>query len=86
MPGTPLIDTHIWVWWMLGDDRLSPEEVRFLDELPPEARPRLSAISLWEMAMLVDLRRLDLKVSLDSFLQMATSKEIVVLALLNWTK
>jgi len=29
----PLLDTHVWVWWMLGDSRLSAGEREALDAL-----------------------------------------------------
>jgi hypothetical protein len=51
----PLLDTHIWIWWMLGDTRLSARERTVLDDLPSGQRPRLCDISLWEVAMLVQL-------------------------------
>ena len=30
-----LLDTHVWIWWVLGSERLSPPERRSLDQLPP---------------------------------------------------
>ena len=57
---SPLLDTHVWLWWLLGDSRLSRDEIRFLDDLPSENRPALSVISLWEVAMLVELGRVQL--------------------------
>jgi len=72
-----LLDTHIWLWWLLGDTRLSPKEAQVLDELPPEQRPALCVISLWEVAMLVELGRVQLDLSLKDFLQRACSPETV---------
>jgi PIN domain nuclease of toxin-antitoxin system len=79
----PLLDTHIWLWWLLGDSRLSFDEARVLDELPPQNRPALSVISLWEIAMLVELGRVQLDISLEEFLQKACSPETVNLIPLN---
>lgn len=79
----PLLDTHIWVWWMLGDERLSAGEVDALDRLPPEDRPLLSEISLWEVATLVDLGRITLRESLTSWLRTAASPATVALQRLS---
>lgn len=79
----PLLDTHIWVWWMLGDERLSVDEVDALDRLPPEDRPLLSEISLWEVATLVDLGRIILSESLIAWLRTAASPAAVALQRLS---
>jgi len=47
---------------MIGDPRLSKRECAALDDLPSGSRPRLCDISLWEMALLVQLGRLRLAV------------------------
>ena len=83
MTTAPLLDTHIWLWWLLGDPRLSAEEARVLDELPPANRPALSVISLWELAMLVELGRVRLDLPLKEFLKKACSPETVKLIPLN---
>jgi len=67
----PLLDTHAWIWWIEGDSRL-PRRVRdTLDRLPRDERPYLSAISLWEVAMLVERGRVVFSVSLAEWLDAA---------------
>jgi PIN domain nuclease of toxin-antitoxin system len=73
----PLLDTHIWVWWMLGDSRLPARERMALDDLPSRQRPRLCDISLWEVAMLVRLGRLRIEDSLEDWLRIAASPATV---------
>jgi len=46
-----LLDTHTLLWWQAGGERLSPRSRRLIDAAP---RLFLSAISVWELAMLVD--------------------------------
>lgn len=46
-----LLDTHTLLWWQAGSDRLSSRARRLIDGAP---RLFLSAISVWELAMLVD--------------------------------
>lgn len=79
MSEAPLLDTHIWLWWLLGDPRLSPAEVAFLDQLPAYNRPRLCDISLWEIALLLDRGRLELDCPLRDFLKTAASPATVQL-------
>ncbi|MEI7780598.1 MAG: type II toxin-antitoxin system VapC family toxin [Planctomycetota bacterium] len=73
MTERPLLDTHVWVWWMLGDPRLKPAEREILDGLPGGQRPVLCDISLWEVALLVHVGRLELEDGLDRWLDVAAS-------------
>ena len=54
-----LLDTHIWLWHALGDDRL-PQGLRRLVERTPPDRRWLSPISIWELGLLVERGRLEL--------------------------
>ncbi len=47
-----LLDTHVWVWLMLGDQRLSSANRRMLAKGVSDGRLRVSIISVWEVAML----------------------------------
>jgi PIN domain nuclease of toxin-antitoxin system len=67
----PLLDTHAWIWWIEGDRRLSHRVRDTLDRLPRDERPYLSAISLWEVAMLVERGRVAFSVSLSDWLDAA---------------
>jgi PIN domain nuclease of toxin-antitoxin system len=72
-----LLDTHVWVWWMLGDPRLSVREREALDSLPGSKRPAICDISLWELALLVQLGRLLLDDDLEEWLRIAASPAAV---------
>jgi PIN domain nuclease of toxin-antitoxin system len=74
---TPVLDTHAWVAWMLGSRDL-PASVRdALDALAPDSRPYVSAISLWEVAMLVERERLSLTLPLGDWLAVAAHPRTV---------
>jgi PIN domain nuclease of toxin-antitoxin system len=73
----PLLDTHAWVWWVQADPRLDRRTVEALDGLPPNERPVLCDISLWEVAMLVTLGRLTLAEPLESWLETAADPRTV---------
>ena len=77
MIGAPLLDTHAWVWWLHGDGRLGHDVRQRLDELPPESRPAISGISLWEVATLVNLGRLALPGTFDAWIEVAAHPRTV---------
>ncbi len=77
MTKPPLLDTHVWVWWMLGDSRLSARDRKALDDLPSGSRPGLCDISLWEVALLAQLGRLRLDDDLEDWLRIAASPATV---------
>ena len=68
---TPLLDTHIWIWWMGRDARLGNSIIEELDAFPVEHRPYLSDISLTEVALLTSGGRLSLPVPLEEWLETA---------------
>jgi PIN domain nuclease of toxin-antitoxin system len=52
-----LLDTHVLLWWKADPDRLSPAAV---DAIAEAAEILLSPISCWEVAMLVEKKRVAL--------------------------
>lgn len=52
-----LLDTHVWVWWVHGEDRLSPAH-RDAIAAHEDVGIGVSAISCWEIAKLVQNKRL----------------------------
>lgn len=67
----PVLDTHAWIWWVERDPRLGRSAVERLDAMPVDARPYLSDISLWEVAMLVAVGRLSFTLPLQQWLEAA---------------
>lgn len=72
-----LLDTHIWIWWLIGGDKLSLAERTALDTAAQQGPPKISAISLWEAQMLHSRGRLALKLPFASWLMRATLPEVV---------
>src|SRR5712691_3624920 len=77
MNSAPLLDTHAWIWWLRRDDRLGAASLEHLDSLDLDHRPCLADISLWEIAMLVERRRLELTTRLADWLERASHPRIV---------
>ncbi len=65
-----VLDSHVWVWWVLGNPKLSPEHLEVLQEAEGEGLG-VSIISCWEVAKLVELGRLDLPMAIDLWLAQA---------------
>jgi PIN domain nuclease of toxin-antitoxin system len=65
-----VLDTHIWVWWVHGEARLSERQRSHLQE---NESPGLgvSIISCWEDAKLVEYGRLNLPCSISNWLDQA---------------
>ncbi|MBI4207513.1 MAG: type II toxin-antitoxin system VapC family toxin [Betaproteobacteria bacterium] len=74
-----LLDTHVWVWWLSGDSRLSRRERDALDRLAERGELRLSAISLWEVQMAYAKKRFQPEDPFEVWLRAATQPDIVQL-------
>ncbi|AFY83427.1 type II toxin-antitoxin system VapC family toxin [Oscillatoria acuminata] len=53
-----LLDTHIWLWYLLGDQRLSSQITTAIAD--PNTELWLSPISIWETLILAEKRRISL--------------------------
>jgi PIN domain nuclease of toxin-antitoxin system len=59
--GALLLDTHIWVWYVEGErERFSPRIEPLVEAAVERGEVLVSAISVWEIAQLDALRRLEL--------------------------
>jgi PIN domain nuclease of toxin-antitoxin system len=67
-----LIDTHVFVWWVQGDPRLSDSQKSMLKEHEGSGI-YVSIISFWEIAKLVEKKRLTLPLTLDKWFNIALS-------------
>lgn len=64
-----VLDTHALVWWVSGDARLSAKARKaIVAEQRSKGRILVSAISAWEVAMLVAKDRLVLAMDVDDWL------------------
>jgi PIN domain nuclease of toxin-antitoxin system len=79
-----LLDTHVWLWWLLRQRELDDRERDALDALCAAGTPpALSAISLWEAQMLAARGRLTLDIPLARWLPTAAAPESVVVVPLD---
>ena len=74
-----LLDTHIWVWWMLGQKDLPSHQHAQLTALARTRPPFLSDVSLWEVQMMYSKKRLPLHIPFGQWLNQATQPDVVEL-------
>ena len=71
-----VLDTHVLIWWINGDARLSLTAKTVIDEaLAAAGQVMVSAISAWEIALLVERGRIALAMDLDEWLRAVESIE-----------
>lgn len=65
-----LLDTHTWIWLLLGD-QLKPKTIQAIEQAAYQQLLYLSAISVWELSMLVAKGRLQLHLSCSDWVSQA---------------
>jgi len=65
-----VLDTHIWIWWVQKDERLTEQHEQWLRQYRSEGLG-VSIFSCWEVAKLVEKNRLILPEPIDPWLQTA---------------
>ena len=74
-PGRLLLDTHVWVWLVRGNNaRLGQTSVAQLERSARKARLFVSVISVWEVAQLESKGRLGLGLPVRSWIDTALSQ------------
>ncbi|WP_421775315.1 type II toxin-antitoxin system VapC family toxin [Gracilimonas sp.] len=71
-----LLDTHVWLWWLLDEGPLTDEERKTLDESAAQQKIAISAASVWETEMLVRKGVIDLKPSFKKWMELATRQQV----------
>jgi len=72
-----LLDTHIWLWWLLEDGGLKKKERLSLDRLAENRNLCISWATLWETEILERKGRISLLPDFSAWVKKATQKEIV---------
>lgn len=61
-----VLDTHAWLWWLSDPERIPPRTRARIDAALEDGSLAVSAISAWEVAMLVAKGRLELTMPVDA--------------------
>jgi PIN domain nuclease of toxin-antitoxin system len=64
-----LFDTHIWLWYLLGDPKLSPQLQIIISDRKNDLW--LSPISIWETIVLAEKGRIKLQPTTDQWINQA---------------
>jgi PIN domain nuclease of toxin-antitoxin system len=72
-----VLDTHVWIWWAAGSKKLDRHLRR---RISASDRIVISAISTWEVAMLVERGRLELDRPALTWIRQALALDGVELA------
>ncbi len=62
-----VLDTHVIIWYLEGI-KLSKKQVELIDELKAKNGLYISAISIWEIAMLSSIGKINFSVSFDNWI------------------
>ena len=62
-----VLDTHVWVWWVSGSGSLPRKVTTCLNEHRETGTIRVSSISVWEVAQLVERGRLELTMETEDW-------------------
>jgi PIN domain nuclease of toxin-antitoxin system len=72
-----LLDTHVLLYWLGADPRLSVAQAEVIRQASPAEPLWVSDISLWEIATLYALGRITLQLPLRDWLEAATAPPLV---------
>lgn len=59
-----LLDTHVWVWWLAQPEQLSKAAHQAIQRNLTAGSVGISSFSTWELALLVQHKRLQLSIDL----------------------
>lgn len=68
-----LLDTHILIWLLIAPENLSTKAKKAIVAARKSGAVAISAISLWEIAWLAENKRIEIDVSVDSFVKKCAS-------------
>ena len=77
-----LLDTHIWIWNYTAPEKLTSEVARELTN--PENERFLSPVSIWEIAVLLEKRRISLKQDFGDWFKKSVEDLVLLDAPFQW--
>jgi PIN domain nuclease of toxin-antitoxin system len=73
-----LLDTHVWIWWSIGASKSLSTKAQAT--LATAAKKWVSAISCWELAKLVEKKRLGLAIPVLTWIRRSLQEGNIRLA------
>lgn len=74
-----MLDTHVWLWWLHDSAKLSPAAVNLIEKEQESGALILSSISVWEVAVKVQLGKLVIPMDISQWFELARSYPATVI-------
>jgi PIN domain nuclease of toxin-antitoxin system len=74
-----VLDTHVWLWWLHAPEKLSPAADQRIAQELKTGFLAVSAISVWEIAVKVQLGKLTISGDLRHWYELASSYPATVI-------
>lgn len=74
-----VLDTHVWLWWLHDPARLSPPAGKLIKQEQESGALLVSAISVWEVAVKVQLGKLAIPMDINRWYELAKSYPATVI-------
>jgi PIN domain nuclease of toxin-antitoxin system len=78
-----LLDTHVWIWWLLGEGPLLEEERETLNEHAANNEIAISAASIWEAERLHQKGIIQLQPDFKTWVNLATQQGVCTVVPIN---
>lgn len=78
-----LLDTHTWIWLFSGSKELSQPTIDAIDNWGKQGKVFISAISVWELSMLVAKQRIILSKPIEQWIKESLAQPGMNLASLS---
>jgi len=76
---TVVLDTCALIWWSLDPDKLSLPAKSACEKMEVEKNGLVASISLWEIAIKIKNQKLDLGVSLTTYLETLQKSDVITM-------
>lgn len=68
-----VLDTHVWIWWLSASPDLSATARKTIDRARLDKTILISSISVWEVALLAQRKRLQLSIGVAEWIAKSES-------------
>ena len=72
-----ILDTCALIWWSLDPSKLSTAAKQACDQMEQENNGMISSISIWEIAIKIKNKKLDLGIDLDKYLAALKQSSVI---------
>ncbi|MGB5595441.1 MAG: type II toxin-antitoxin system VapC family toxin [Crocosphaera sp.] len=72
-----VLDTCALIWWSLDRDQLSLSAQKACDDMEKDKNGLVASISIWEIAIKIKNKKLDLGISLDIYIERLQQSDVI---------